>query len=175
MAASRKKVIIRSTTGIFQFGYLPVNGLVAGSGEEAVVDLLDLEGRIVLIPFSSVRWVAYVRDFNRDDGQEPEGLVRRTFLARPRIEGLWMRLTLVGGEVLEGLGPLDLTLLDGLVADQGVYLVPPDARSNTQRVFVPRHAMVDVRVVAVVTSPSKAVAVAPKKVTGVSQDSLFPG
>ena len=85
----------------------------------------------------------------------PERLLRRTFLARPRSEGLWLRLTFTAGDMLEGLAPTDHTLLDDLVNDAGLFLIPPDTRSNTQRIFVPRTSIAELTLLAVVTSPSK--------------------
>ena len=168
MAASRKKVVVRLLDQTVRAGYLPVAGLLDGAD---AVALLDLEARLSSVALKTIRWIAYVRDFNLNDAIDPERLTRKTFLARPRTEGLWLRLTLSGGELLEGLAPLDLSLADGLVQDHGVYLVPPDIRSNTQRLFVPRTSFVDLQVVAVITSPSRAVKKA--RPAGAAQDRLF--
>ena len=92
---------------------------------------------------------------NPADDTNPERLLRKTFLARPRIEGLWVRLTLLDGDQIEGLAPLDAALADGFTEDFGIHLVPPDARGNTQRLYVPRSAMHAMQVVAVVTTPSR--------------------
>ena len=75
--------------------------------------LLDLSGRVQPVPLPDVKYVSYVRDFNTADNVHPERLMRRTFLARPRTEGLWLRLTLRDGDRIEGLAPLDLSLADG--------------------------------------------------------------
>lgn len=54
-----------------------------------------------------------------------------------------------------------------------MYLIPPDIRSNTQRLFVPRAAMTQLQVLGVVTTPSKPARVV--KVAAESiQDDLFP-
>jgi hypothetical protein len=166
MASSRKKVVVRTVENTLHFGYLPLAGLLEGSA----VSLLDLEGRIQPLPLASIRSIAYVRDFNLQDRVDPERLTRRTFLARPRAEGLWVRLTLVGGDMLEGLAPLDLSLLDGLLADRGLFLIPPDIRSNTQRLYLPRHAIADMQILAVITTPSKP---KPSPKSDPNQDSLF--
>ena len=121
------------------------------------LELLDVAGRLVAVSLKQVRYVAYVRDFNLDDAVLPERLTRKTFLARPRTEGLWVRVTFRGGDVLEGLAGLDATLLDDAMDDAGIYLVPPDIRLNTQRIFVPRTAMAALAVLGVVTTPSKTV------------------
>ena len=156
MSTSRKKVILRTQANALYAGYLPLTGLAGG---KSAVELLDLEGRILPVAMSAVRWIAYVRDFNLGDTVDPERLTRRMFLARPRAEGLWLRLMMTGNEVLEGLAPIDLSLVDGLLDDRGLYLIPPDIRSNTQRLFVPRSSFVDLQVVAVITTPSKIKAV----------------
>jgi hypothetical protein len=167
MASAHKKVILRTVENTLHFGYLPLTRLLEGKS----IPMLDLEGRIHPIALDSVRSIAYVRDFNLQDRTDPERLTRRTFLARPRAEGLWVRLTLTeGGEMLEGLAPLDLSLLDGLLDDRGIFLIPPDIRSNTQRLYIPRHAIADMQILAVITTPSK------PKTTGkpdTKQDSLF--
>jgi hypothetical protein len=119
------------------------------------VDLLDLAGRVLSISLKDIKTISYVRDFNLSDNINPERLSRRTFLARPRSEGLWVRLLFRGGEVLEGLAPTDLSLLDSIQNDAGLHLIPPDTRTNTQHIFVPRSAIVDLQLLAVITTPSR--------------------
>lgn len=150
MAHSRKKVILRTIRDEIYAGYLPASGFVSGGA----IELLDLTGRIISVAAAETRTVSYVRDFNLGE-EHPEQLTRRTFLARPRTEGLWVRLVFENGETLEGLAALDAALLDGLLEDSGLFLAPPDVRCNTQRVFVPRSAIAEFRVLAVVTNPSK--------------------
>ncbi len=154
MAGSGKKVIVRTNSGAVLPGYLPASGLVGSIS--AVIELLDTAGRVVPLRLETVRYVAYVRDFNLDDSENPERLLRRTFLARPRTEGLWIRATFKDGEMLEGLAALDMTWLDDAIDDKGVFLLPPDVRSNTQKLYIPRISLSNLRVVAVITTPSKA-------------------
>lgn len=151
MASGRKKVIVRMMGRGIAAGYLPLAGIVAGES----VELLDLEGRVVPLALAGVKTICYVRDFNLDDPVNPERLTRKAFQARPRIEGLWLRITFADGDQFEGLAPIDRGLLDGIVEDRGIYLVPPDIRSNTQRVFVPHAAIAEMQLLAVVTTPSK--------------------
>ncbi len=157
MPESRKKVIVRTVTGTIHAGYLPLAGILSpgAPSEQPSLGLLDLNARILAIPFPTVRSVAYVRDFNLADKVDPERLSRRSFLARPRSEGLWLRLTLSGGDTLEGLAAIDLSLVDALLEDRGLFLIPPDIRSNTQRVYIPRHAITRLHLLAVVTTHSK--------------------
>jgi hypothetical protein len=115
-----------------------------------MLELLDLTGRVDHVPLAEVRMVSFVRDFNTSDTVNPERLLRKTFLARPRGEGLWLRLTFHDGDVLEGLAPTDRSLLDSIAEDGGVQMVPPDTRSNTQRIFVPRLAIETMEVAGVI-------------------------
>jgi hypothetical protein len=78
-------------------------------------------------------------------------LQRKTFTTRPRVEGLWVRLRFRDAEMLEGLMPNDLTQ----VRAEGVFLNPPDTRGNVQRIFVPRSAVSELTVLAVIGSAGK--------------------
>jgi hypothetical protein len=66
-----------------------------------------------------------------------------------------VRATFLDGEVLEGLAPLDLSLLEDATTDHGLFLIPPDVRSNTQRLYIPRGSLSALQVLAVITTPSK--------------------
>ncbi len=169
MPTSRKKVIVRTVEGSLQPGYLPLTGILGGDQ----VELLDLEGRLLPVALASIRWIAFVRDFNLADQTDPERLTRRVFLARPRTEGLWLRLTLLGGDLLEGLAPLDRSLLDALIDDKGLFLLPPDIRSNTQRLYLPHTAIETLQMLAVITNPSRTKP-APLPKEKAAQPSLFP-
>lgn len=151
MASSHKKVIVRRFTGDTLPGYLPLTSFV----RHRAIDLLDLSGRIVPLVLNDIKYICFVRDFNLNDTANPERLLRRTFLARPRTEGLWLRLTFRTGDQLEGLAPTDATLLDDILNDAGLQLTPPDTRSNTQRIFVPRTSIAELQLIAVITSPSR--------------------
>ncbi len=155
MSSSRKKVIVRRFTGETLPGYLPVSAFV----HDKVIDLLDLSGRVIVLSLSDIKHICYVRDFNLTDSLNPERLTRRTFLARPRNEGLWLRLSFRSPDgskdQLEGLAPIDVTLLDDLISDTGLFLTPPDTRSNTQRIYVPRTSILELQLIAVITTPSR--------------------
>ena len=156
MATTHKKVLVRRFAGDVLAGYLALSSFVRHEPPLLpILDLLDLGGRIVPLPLDSVKMVSYVRDFNLADGVNPERLGRRSFLARPRAEGLWLRLTFVEGDTLEGLAPADFSFLLHAIGDHGVHLTPPDIRSNTQRIFVPRSAIIDLQILAVITTPSR--------------------
>jgi hypothetical protein len=151
MSSAHKKVIVRRFTGETLPGYLPL----AGFTRNRTVDLLDLSGRVITLAVNDIKHICYVRDYNLNDTSNPERLTRRTFLSKPRTEGLWLRLTFRSGDLLEGLAPIDATLADDLINDTGLQLTPPDVRSNTQRIFVPRTSITDLQLLAVITTPSR--------------------
>ena len=151
MSSAHKKVIVRRFTGETLPGYLPLASFV----HNRTISLLDLEGRVIPLSINDIKHICYVRDFNLNDTANPERLTRRTFLAKPRTEGLWLRVTFRTGDLLEGLAPIDITLTDDLINDAGLHLTPPDIRSNTQRIFVPRNSITELQLIAVITSPSR--------------------
>lgn len=159
---------------------MPLSGFTHGAGQAKVAELLDLAGRIVEVPLNDIRMVSYVRDFNLADLSNPERLTRRAFLARPRNEGVWVRITFRGAEkapeMLEGLAAGDTSLLDSLIEDGGLHFAPPDIRSNTQRIFVPRVSMETLQILAVITTPSKPKPLperTPEQIRKDMQESLF--
>ena len=64
-----------------------------------------------------------------------------------------MRLNLRDGEVLEGIIPNNLLQLN----ERGITLTPPDPNANTQRIFVPRAALAELKVLGVIGSPVRPV------------------
>jgi hypothetical protein len=151
MSSAHKKVIVRRFTGETLPGYLPLSSFVRNHS----LNLLDLTGRIIPLLLNDIKHICYVREFNLNDSLNPERLIRRTFLARPRTEGLWLRMIFRSGDLLEGLGPTDVALLDDLINDAGLHLTPPDTRSNTQRIYVPRSSLAELQLLAVITAPSR--------------------
>ncbi len=75
----------------------------------------------------------------------------RSFTVRPRAAGLWLRMTLTDGEELEGLAANDRSLVDGT----GLLLTPPDTRSNTQRIYIPRQAIQTLEVVSLIGAAAR--------------------
>jgi len=151
MAGSQKKVVVRCAGGKLAWGYLPQEQLL----RDGQVALMGADGRVNSIAFSEIEMISYVRDFNLDDQVDPERLGRRSFVGRPRGDGLWVRLGFHDGTLLEGLMPFDLGFLTTLLDDQGIFLTPPDGRSNVLRVFVPRGSLRSLEVLGWVSAPSK--------------------
>jgi len=50
---------------------------------------------------------------------------------------LFVRARLKDGDMVEGLAANDVSL----VSSEGVFLTPPDLRSNTQRLWIPRSSL----------------------------------
>ena len=109
MPVSRKKVIVRKLSRDWLSGYLPPSAFVA----QEQVQVLDLAGKLVSVHMSEVKWICFVRDFQSGDANQPERLLRKTFVTRPRSQGLWIRARLKDNDLIEGLAQNDLTLLDG--------------------------------------------------------------
>jgi hypothetical protein len=172
MASVRKPVIVRKFSRDWCAGYA---GAVFGQ-DAAELEILDLSGKVLRIAWDQVKWVCYVRDFPASQSQSqfndqanPERLLHKRFSIRPRTAGLWLRMTLKDGEELESLAANDLSLVEGA----GLLLTPPDTRSNTQRIYVPRQAIQSLEVVSLigVAGRRRAQAAAREK----EQPQLFPG
>ncbi len=143
MASLRKPVIVRKFSRDWVAGYA---GGTIGQ-DEIALEILDLGGKVLTIGWEAVKWVCYVRDFPASGDQaNPERLLHKRFSVRPRTPGLWMRLTLTDGDELEGLAANDRTMVEGA----GLMLTPPDTRSNTQRIYVPRRAIQTLEVVGLI-------------------------
>lgn len=144
MASTRKPVIVRKFSRDWCAGYA---GARFGQNE-AELEILDLAGKVLRIGWDQVKWICYVRDFpaSSSDQANPERLLQKRFSVRPRTAGLWLRMILSDGEELEGLAANDLSLIQGA----GLLLTPPDTRSNTQRIYVPRQAIQTLQVVSMI-------------------------
>ena len=164
MSSSRKKAIFRKFSRDWVAGYLPASGFV----REGNVEMLDLDGKVVALAAEDLKWICYVRDFNSGELNNPERLVRKTFAGRPRGDGLFVRARLTDGDVVEGLAANDVSL----VGSEGVFLTPPDLRSNTQRLWIPRSSLEELEVVAVIGSAKRKPAVA-EKPRETAQEELF--
>jgi hypothetical protein len=136
-SSTHKKVIVLLVDRTSAKGYLNPGGL----GPAEKIDLLTADGEHRSIDLNDVKSIHFVREFL--DSPAPE---RKTFLSRPKLDGLWVRLRFRDEDVMEGIVANDL--LDLL--DKGVQLTPPDLHGNTLRIFIPRSALADVKVLGVV-------------------------
>ena len=149
MGSLRKPVIVRKFSSEWYAGYAG-----ASFGQDAAaLEVLDLSGKVLTIGWDAVKWVCYVRDFpsSSADQMNPERLMRKRFAVRPRSAGLLLRMTLTDGDELEGLVANDRSLVEGA----GLLLTPPDTRSNTQRIYLPRQAIQTLEVISLIVAASK--------------------
>jgi hypothetical protein len=109
--------------------------------DNTALDLLTPYGEHEEIPRQKIRAVYFVRDLNEDF--EPE---RKTFLSRPKLDGLWVKIRFLDDGMMEGVIPNDLLNL----MDQGLHLTPPDFHANADRIYVPRSALAELTVLGVV-------------------------
>ncbi len=137
MASANKKVIVRKLDRDSVSGYVSPSQIV----NEGKVDVLNTSGTVISIDLREIKGVYFVREFG-----DSESLTRKTFTSRPRSEGLWVRLRFKDSEIMEGLMPADLLQS----TPDGFLVNPPDQRSNTQRIFVPRMALESLTVLAVI-------------------------
>ena len=143
MGSARKPVIVRKFSREWYAGYA---GAAFGQ-DAAALEVLDQSGKVLTIGWETVKWVCYVRDFSSTaDMSNPERLLQKRFAVRPRTSGLWVRMVLNDGDELEGIAANDRSLISGA----GLLLTPPDTRSNTQRVYVPRQAIQSLEVVSLI-------------------------
>jgi hypothetical protein len=154
--STAKKVVVRrfdreALTGFVNpFSYL----------QPQAVELLRQDGTLAMLSYREIRSVAFVKDFDGDP--EPS----RVFLNRPKVEGLWVRMVFLDGEVMDGILPNNLLSWEAA----GITVTPPEPDSNNQKVFVPREALRSVQVLGVVGSPLRAKR---KKTPVADQPTLF--
>jgi hypothetical protein len=141
MPSTHKKVVVRKMDRDYLNGYVAAQFVVDGK-----LEMLNIAGNVVMVELSEIKGVYFVREFG-----DSESLVRKTFTTRPRSEGLWVRLKFRDNEVIEGMMPNNLMQISA----EGFLVNPPDTRSNTQRIFVPRTALSELTVLAVIGAASR--------------------
>jgi hypothetical protein len=142
-AGTKKRAIILAFDGSETLGYLcPVL-----LHESETMELLTPEGEYRQLSCKDVKAVYFVRDL-----EAPATPERKTFLSRPKLEGLWVRLEFRDGDVMEGIVPQDLLEM----LEKGIFLTPPNMSGNTQRVYVPRKALQKLQVLGVVGAARRA-------------------
>jgi hypothetical protein len=114
------------------FSYLQLTG----------IELLLADGNVLNIPYSDIKTVAFVRDFDNT------GETTRTFNTRPKMDGLWVSFEFRDGDILEGIMPNNLLQVEAY----GFLAIPPNPVRD-QRIFIPRTALRSVAVLGVVGSP----------------------
>jgi hypothetical protein len=142
-ASTLKKVAVLLLDRSVVKGYLSPAAL----GRAESFDLLTPDGEHRPIKLDEVKSVYFVREFT--ESLEPE---RKSFLSRPKLDGLWVRLRFHDEDMIEGI--VSNNLLDLL--DAGVHLTPPDLHGNNLRMFIPRSALAEMKVLGVVGAARRA-------------------
>jgi hypothetical protein len=133
-------------------------------GQTEAVDMLTPQGEHKAVKLEDIKALYFVRDF--DAPFEPE---QKKFLSRPKLDGLWVRLQFRDEDVVEGMVSNDLLSL----LDAGVHLTPPDLHGNTTRMFIPRSALLEMKVLGVVGVARRAAKDSVSAGGAASQTSLF--
>ncbi|MBI4889223.1 MAG: hypothetical protein HY821_01280 [Acidobacteria bacterium] len=128
------------------------------------LELMSPDGSVAIVPLDQIKAVSFVRDPD-GDGVLSE---RRSFLARPKVAGLWVEARFRDGDAMEGVMPNNLLQVE----HSGYSLSPPETGGNAQRVFVPRKALADLQVLGVVGTRKKrpAAAVAEQQIRLFAED-----
>ncbi len=144
MAPSANKKVL-----IARFDRESIPGFVQTPGGfvDSAVELLTPAGNLLKIPYAEVKAVCFVRDFEGGETWKEH----RSFAARPKTPGLWVRLVFRDGDTAEGLIANNLMHLEA----DGFQVTPPDPTFQSQRIFVPREALQEVQVLGVIGSPLK--------------------
>ncbi len=112
--------------------------------QSAGVELLEVSGNVLIVPYDDIKVVCFVRDFDINETWH----LKRSFTARPKLAGLWVRIRFRDGDTLEGVLPHNLLAQD----PQGFTFIPPDPSAQNQKIFTPRSALAEVQVLGVVGS-----------------------
>jgi hypothetical protein len=139
--STAKKVLIR------RFDREPLTGFVNAQTylQPEGIELLSPIGTLSVVPYSEIKVVCFVKDFDSAESSQE----KKVFNTRPKTDGLWVRMQLRDGEVLDGILSNNLLLL----SLEGFTVTPPDAYSNNQKLFIPRAALTQLNVLGVVGSP----------------------
>ncbi len=148
-ASTHKRILLR------RFEREPLAGFVNPSAflHPSGIEVMTVEGAVLLIPYGDVKALYFVRDFESHPPAEDA-----VFHTRPKMNGVWIRLRFRDGDLMEGVLPNNLLQLE----PQGYTFVPPNPTSNNQKVFVPREALSELQVVGVVGSPLRLTKAKPK-------------
>jgi hypothetical protein len=142
-SSTRKKVVIRKLDKDLVKGYLDPEAFLTPTG----IEMLDLEGRLLNLPLEQIKGVYFVRDFE-GHRERPE---RKVFLSRPRMNGLWVRMTFKDAEVLDGLISENLLTHES----HGFFVSLPDVYSNNLKIYIPRSALTGLEVLGVINNGAR--------------------
>jgi len=139
VAASTSKKV-----AVVRFDREPIAGFIdpASFWTAEGLELLTPSGAVSLLPALDIKAVCFLRDF------EPAAAWKenRLFASRPKTEGVWVRFVFRDGDQLDGLMPNNLLAWE----PQGFTVAPAAPTFQSQRVFIPRTAVSETKVMGVV-------------------------
>lgn len=156
-ASTNKKVMVERFDRSALPGYAHKNAFLTPDA----VEIMGVNGTLTRLERDQIKAVLFVRELTESLEMPPW-----IFHARPKINGLWVRLKFRDGESREAM--MANNLLD-LTAD-GILVTPPHLAGNVMQAFVLRAALVEVSVLGVIGSPLRRPAVVRK---GAQQIDLF--
>jgi len=130
---SLQKVVLRDLEGKTTFGFA-----YQTENFSEQIKIITREGKDQTVPLASLKAVFFVRDFKGDPQYEPVQFLSKA----PVSEKLFVRVRLRDGEVLEGRVNNGLDLL----LHPGFFLSPSDPEGNNLRVYIPKSAVADFKV-----------------------------
>ena len=140
-SSTSKKVLISRFDRETLTGFVNPQSYLGSVG----VELLGLSGNAFVVPYSEIKVVCFVKDFDMEEVWH----AKRYFASRPKMAGLWVRFRFRDGDTLEGLLANNLLLQE----PYGFTFIPPDPTFHNQKIFSPRLALTEVQVLGVVGSP----------------------
>lgn len=130
MAPSTTKRVI-----LYRWDRLPADGIINPASYllDDRIEWITPDGRLQFCALEDCKALCFVSETGKDNLFTEHNLFER----RPRVPGLWTRFLFRDGAILDGV--LSHNLIEWPTA--GYLIVPPQARPNRQRVFIPRIAL----------------------------------
>ena len=154
--STHKKVLVSRFDRDTLTGFVNPQTFLSAEG----LELLSQSGSVSIIPYSEIKLVCFVRDFQQGEPRKE----LRLFTTRPKMEGLWLRMQFRDGDAMDGILPNNLLQLE----PYGFSVIPPDPGFQNQRIFVPKAALLRTQVLGVVGSPLRA----PRKAKPATKEQL---
>ena len=127
--STNKKVLVSRFDRETLSGFVNPQSYLQAEG----LELLSQGGSVSVVPYSEVKLVCFVRDFQQGEPRKE----LRLFTTRPKMEGLWLRMHFRDGDAMDGILSNNLLQLDSY----GFSVMPPDPGFQNQRIFVPKAAL----------------------------------
>ena len=131
----RRKVIVRKLSGEIIKGYMETMPELKDRKHISIVSLTE---EVITVPKQKIKALFFVRKFSGDREYNEV----KFFKNQPRIDGLWVRLTFIDSETVEGI----VSNSSRFLLEDGFYMTPGDPKSNNRLIYVPKAALKDFRI-----------------------------